>query len=116
MTQETRYRLEIFVQGKGWRPVEELVGNSGIYGTMEDALKVGGHLIIDRMEKSSGTGEYGAKVGHPVGFKVSEIQTEIPPERLDEALKSLNWDEHKHKFFKHHENIYMLAKTWSWPD
>lgn len=116
MTRETRYKLEIFVQGKGWRGVEELVGNSGIYETIDDALKVGGHLIIDRVAKSSGSGEYGSKLGHPVGFKIYEILTEKPPERLNETLRSFNWEENKHRFFKHHEKIYMLAKTWSWPD
>ena len=110
---EQAYRVELFIQGRGWRNVGELYPHSGVVKTREEALKLGLYLILKKMQEREGE-PYGATEGDIVGIKITEEQNQ-KPEKIPEEAEKIEWNDHKHRFYNRGK-AYMLYKTWSWPD
>ncbi|GBC69687.1 hypothetical protein HRbin01_01390 [archaeon HR01] len=108
---EKCFKVELFIQGLGWRPLHEYSSHSGLVSEMEDAVKLALAEILPKIEKAE---VYGVKVGEPVGFRILESAggrpQPIPPE-----CSKIRWEDHKH-FFYRRGSAYMLYKFWSWPD
>jgi len=102
------FKVYVFVQGKGWRPINEYTDHKGVVASKNDALDLGASTIIERVE---GCGDaYGRSEGDLVGFRVEETN-----EQPEYYQKKDVWMRFSHRFFKRGE-AYMLYKTWSWPD
>jgi len=106
------YRIEVFVQGRGWRPLTEVHRYGGPTSSYQDAVKLALAAILDRMGHAGEN--YGSKLGDLVGFRISEthegVAQELPPESL-----TIEWDNYKHLFYRRGD-VFILYKSWSWPD
>lgn len=106
------YRVELFIQGRGWRPLNEVYRHSGVTRHYSEALKLGLAAILARI--GVGGGSYGARLGDPVGFRVSETHEGVPSELTPESAE-IRWEDYSHLFYVR-GSVYMLYKSWSWPD
>ncbi|HID05303.1 MAG TPA: hypothetical protein EYP20_05810 [Aigarchaeota archaeon] len=105
------YHVHLFVQGRGWRVLREVYSHSGVLASFEEARKLALYVILVMMKRAGHP--YGSREGDVVGFRVEDSEEE--PEHLPEEARQVDWEEHKHRFFKRGE-AYMMYKTWSWPD
>jgi len=108
------YVVELFAQGKGWKPYHTMFSHTGFVKSFDDALRLGLYAILQKMQESKDASRYGSRVGDVVAMKITAADSgqvqQIPPE-----AKALDWKEHKHRFFKR-GNVFTLYKSWSWPD
>ncbi|MEM4281356.1 MAG: hypothetical protein QXQ70_01760 [Candidatus Caldarchaeum sp.] len=103
------FKVFVFVQGKGWIPVSDVVDHNGVAASEDEALSLGCTLVMSGIVENMRT--HGAKTGDIVGFKI--LPTEDLPQPLPKQARS--WLDFKHLFFKRGSS-YFLYKTWSWPD
>jgi len=106
------YRIEFFVQGRGWVPMSELLGWRGGIEGKEESLNAAAY-VIDRQMKNNES-PHGSRIGDIVGFRLRDAASEEPLQ-LDEEAKHFNFHLVKHRYFKRGD-AYMLYKSWSWPD
>lgn len=106
------YRIEFFVQGRGWVSMSELLGWEGGIEGRDEALNAAAY-VIERQMRSSGA-PHGSRIGDIVGFRLIETGPADPLEPPAEA-RSFIFSEVKHRYFRRGD-AYMLYKSWSWPD
>jgi hypothetical protein len=102
------YKVYVFVQGKGWRPINEYTAHRGVVASETDALNLGVSAVMERV--MVGKGVYGNREGDLVGFRVEGTDEHPTP-----CQKTGVWERYRHRFYKRGK-AYMLYKTWSWPD
>lgn len=106
------YRVEVFVQGRGWRPLAEVYQYGGPASSYQEAVKLALTAILDRIRNSGEN--YGSKLGDLVGFRISKAG-EGEPVKLPPESMAVEWENHKHLFYRRGD-AFMLYKSWSWPD
>ncbi|MEM0349892.1 MAG: hypothetical protein QXD24_06920 [Candidatus Caldarchaeum sp.] len=101
--------VEVFVQGRGWTPLRQVFGHSGVVEGFDEALSLGCSVVLKSVERASRAA--GASTGDVVGFRVREVSSEPEPLPPD----AVKWDDVRHRFFRR-GSAYLLYKSWSWPD
>ncbi|MCS7126788.1 MAG: hypothetical protein NZ953_00125 [Thaumarchaeota archaeon] len=105
-----RYRVLLFVQGKGWVPGGERAGVPECFREREAAVDYAAWLIVSAARSSQWP--YGSRAGDFVAFKVVEEEGECSAEDMKAPE---TFSELRHHFFRRGE-VYSLYKSWSWPD
>ncbi|MEN3047831.1 MAG: hypothetical protein ABDH63_03510 [Candidatus Caldarchaeales archaeon] len=105
-----RYRVLLFVQGKGWVSGSEHASMPECFGEREAAVNHAAWLIVSAVKASEWP--YGSRAGDFVAFRVVEEEGECG-EAADSAPRTFS--ELRHHFFRRGD-VYSLYKSWSWPD
>ncbi|MCS7094814.1 MAG: hypothetical protein NZ988_03270 [Thaumarchaeota archaeon] len=105
-----RYRIILFVQGRGWVPSDEVSDLPRCFADRESAVDHAASLIASAI--SSASWPYGSRAGDVVAFKVTEEEgvCEEQAPRTPYRFSDL-----RYRFFRRGE-VYSLYKSWSWPD
>ncbi|MCS7117858.1 MAG: hypothetical protein NZ957_03630 [Thaumarchaeota archaeon] len=106
----SRYRVYLFVQGRGWVPSYEVTDLPRCFPDRESALDHAASFIASAA--SSASWPYGSRAGDAVAFKVTEEDGACEG-RVPRAPRTFS--ELRYRFFRRGE-VYALYKSWSWPD
>ena len=108
----TCYAVELFVQGRGWRPWRDVTGEDALFTTEQEAMDAAASLIVASI--SSSGHPYGSREGDVVGFRVRPAG-DVGCDRTASTPRPVRFRDVSHRFFRRGD-AYVLYKTWSWPD